>query len=103
MRKSRCRERLVMQLGTLQESFLLSLSPEGFVSTFNFCFFHNPGYERGDPRLSLTHVLHRRANGEHDVTMKILYCGIWHSDLHIIKNEHGITSYPIVPGYVFDS
>ncbi|XP_039168439.1 probable mannitol dehydrogenase [Eucalyptus grandis] len=41
----------------------------------------------------------RRANGDHDITMKILYCGICHSDLHIIKNEHGISSYPIVPGH----
>jgi len=40
-----------------------------------------------------------RATGEKDVTFKVLYCGICHSDLHNIKNEWGITSYPVVPGY----
>ncbi|XP_039166750.1 probable mannitol dehydrogenase [Eucalyptus grandis] len=41
----------------------------------------------------------RRTTGENDVTFKVLYCGICHSDLHSIKNEWGITSYPIVPGH----
>ncbi|XP_058094428.1 probable mannitol dehydrogenase [Magnolia sinica] len=41
----------------------------------------------------------RRANGEDDVTIKILYCGICHSDLHFIKNEFGISSNPLVPGH----
>ncbi|KAL4182672.1 hypothetical protein AMTRI_Chr11g151360 [Amborella trichopoda] len=41
----------------------------------------------------------RRANGEEDVTIKIAYCGICHSDLHAIKNEWGNTIYPIVPGH----
>lgn len=30
---------------------------------------------------------------------KILYCGICHSDLHMVKNEWGATRYPVVPGY----
>ncbi|CAK9161574.1 unnamed protein product [Ilex paraguariensis] len=41
----------------------------------------------------------RRANGENDITMKILYCGICHSDLHMAKNEVGISLYPMVPGH----
>ncbi|KAG9440139.1 hypothetical protein H6P81_020304 [Aristolochia fimbriata] len=42
----------------------------------------------------------RRNNGEKDVTIKILYCGICHSDLHVTKNELGIpTQYPVVPGH----
>ncbi|CAA6657816.1 unnamed protein product [Spirodela intermedia] len=32
----------------------------------------------------------RRANGESDVKLKILCCGVCHSDLHNIKNEHEI-------------
>lgn len=40
-----------------------------------------------------------RENGDEDVTVKILYCGVCHSDLHSVKNEWGITRYPIVPGY----
>ncbi|KAK4754136.1 hypothetical protein SAY87_002240 [Trapa incisa] len=42
----------------------------------------------------------RRATGENDVTFKVLYCGICHSDLHNIRNEWGGSTYPMVPGYV---
>jgi len=28
-----------------------------------------------------------------------LYCGICHSDLHMVKNEWGMTQYPVVPGH----
>ncbi|XP_042391188.1 probable mannitol dehydrogenase [Zingiber officinale] len=41
----------------------------------------------------------RRKNGENDVTIKILYCGICHSDLHSVKNEWQNSVYPIVPGH----
>ncbi|KAJ7943761.1 putative Alcohol dehydrogenase [Quillaja saponaria] len=41
----------------------------------------------------------RRATGEKDVSFKVLYCGICHSDLHMVKNEWGNTTYPIVPGH----
>ncbi|KAL3614718.1 Geraniol dehydrogenase 1 [Castilleja foliolosa] len=41
----------------------------------------------------------RRATGERDVQFKVLYCGVCHSDLHMAKNEWGITQYPIVPGH----
>ncbi|PKI61458.1 hypothetical protein CRG98_018141 [Punica granatum] len=41
----------------------------------------------------------RRATGEKDVTFKVLYCGICHSDLHSIKNEWGGAMYPLVPGH----
>lgn len=41
----------------------------------------------------------RRATGEHDVQFKVLYCGICHSDLHMIKNEWGMSKYPVVPGH----
>ncbi|CAB4283926.1 unnamed protein product [Prunus armeniaca] len=40
----------------------------------------------------------RRKTGEKDVALRVLYCGICHSDLHKVKNEWGTTSYPIVPG-----
>ncbi|KAF9619425.1 hypothetical protein IFM89_007000, partial [Coptis chinensis] len=39
------------------------------------------------------------ANGDNDITLKILYCGICHSDLHSIKNEWGNAAYPIIPGH----
>ncbi|XP_031375541.1 8-hydroxygeraniol dehydrogenase-like [Punica granatum] len=41
----------------------------------------------------------RRATGEKDVTFKVLYCGICHSDLHSIRNEWGDAMYPQVPGH----
>lgn len=41
----------------------------------------------------------RRNNGDEDITVKIVYCGICHSDLHCIKNEWKNTNYPIVPGH----
>ncbi|KAL2905938.1 putative mannitol dehydrogenase [Bienertia sinuspersici] len=41
----------------------------------------------------------RRATGEQDVTFKVLYCGICHSDLHFIKNEWGNAYYPCIPGH----
>lgn len=43
-----------------------------------------------------------RENGSDDVTIKILYCGVCHSDLHSVKNDWGFTNYPVVPGYDFD-
>nr|DAD43337.1 TPA_asm: hypothetical protein HUJ06_001567 [Nelumbo nucifera] len=38
-------------------------------------------------------------NGDEDVTVKIIYCGICHSDLHSIKDELGFSIYPVVPGH----
>ncbi|WP_165069990.1 NAD(P)-dependent alcohol dehydrogenase [Paludisphaera rhizosphaerae] len=35
----------------------------------------------------------------HDVQIEILYCGICHSDLHVVKNDWGGTTYPVVPGH----
>lgn len=41
----------------------------------------------------------RREPGPHDVQIEILYCGVCHSDLHLVRNEWGKTEYPIVPGH----
>ncbi|KAM6564005.1 hypothetical protein CsatB_024003 [Cannabis sativa] len=41
----------------------------------------------------------RRKTGEKDVMFKVLYCGICHSDLHMVKNDWGISIYPLVPGH----
>lgn len=43
--------------------------------------------------------LQRRDPGARDVEIKILYCGICHTDLHIARNEWGGTTYPCVPGH----
>jgi alcohol dehydrogenase (NADP+) len=34
-----------------------------------------------------------------DVEIEILYCGVCHSDLHYVRNEWGMTTYPLVPGH----
>src|SRR6267143_327332 len=34
-----------------------------------------------------------------DVKIEILYCGVCHSDLHMVRNEWKQTIYPIVPGH----
>ncbi|XP_015963337.1 8-hydroxygeraniol dehydrogenase-like [Arachis duranensis] len=52
--------------------------PSGVLSPFNFS---------------------RRETGEQDVAFKVMYCGICHSDLHMLKNEWGNTTFPIVPGH----
>jgi hypothetical protein len=41
----------------------------------------------------------RRDQGADDVEIKILYCGVHHSDLHQVRNEWGNTVYPCVPGH----
>lgn len=41
----------------------------------------------------------RREPGDHDVEIKILYCGVCHSDIHTARNEWGRTTYPVVPGH----
>ncbi|WP_418163276.1 NAD(P)-dependent alcohol dehydrogenase [Pantoea vagans] len=34
-----------------------------------------------------------------DVKIEILYCGVCHSDLHMARNEWGVSRYPLVPGH----
>jgi len=47
-------------------------------------------------------TIQRRDPTENDVQMEILFCGICHSDLHLVRNEWSgamPTVYPIVPGH----
>lgn len=37
--------------------------------------------------------------GAHDVEIEVEYCGICHSDLSMLNNEWGMTTYPFVPGH----
>ncbi len=41
----------------------------------------------------------RRAVGDGDVQIEILYAGICHSDLHHVRSEWGKEEYPMVPGH----
>jgi alcohol dehydrogenase (NADP+) len=41
----------------------------------------------------------RRDLTEQDVQIEVLFCGVCHSDLHMVRGEWGNTVYPIVPGH----
>ncbi|QMT44301.1 alcohol dehydrogenase catalytic domain-containing protein [Neisseria dentiae] len=41
----------------------------------------------------------RREKREDDVVIDILYTGVCHSDLHMARNDWGISVFPIVPGH----
>jgi uncharacterized zinc-type alcohol dehydrogenase-like protein len=41
----------------------------------------------------------RRDPGPRDVQIEILFCGVYHSDLHAARSEWEGTVYPLVPGY----
>lgn len=41
----------------------------------------------------------RREVGEHDVLIRIEYCGICHSDIHQARDEWGGSIFPMVPGH----
>ncbi|MBC6982530.1 NAD(P)-dependent alcohol dehydrogenase [Caulobacter sp. 17J80-11] len=41
----------------------------------------------------------RRTLRPNDVAIDILYCGICHSDLHMARNDWGMSAYPLVPGH----
>ncbi|QPJ64902.1 MAG: NAD(P)-dependent alcohol dehydrogenase [Candidatus Nitrohelix vancouverensis] len=43
--------------------------------------------------------IERRAVGPDDVQIDIDYCGVCHSDLHMVNNDWGISAYPLVPGH----
>ena len=49
--------------------------------------------------LLASNTIPRREPNERDVQIEILFCGICHSDLHMVRNEWGNTVYPIVPGH----
>jgi len=44
-------------------------------------------------------AIQRRDVGDNDVQIEILYCGVCHSDLHMVRNEWHQTVYPCVPGH----
>ncbi|KAF5444335.1 hypothetical protein F2P56_036820, partial [Juglans regia] len=40
-----------------------------------------------------------RNTGPEDVYVKVLCCGVCHTDIHQIKNDLGMSNYPMVPGH----
>lgn len=41
----------------------------------------------------------RREPGPTEIAIDTLYCGVCHSDLHMVRNEWGNSIYPLVPGH----
>jgi uncharacterized zinc-type alcohol dehydrogenase-like protein len=41
----------------------------------------------------------RREMRPYDIELDVLYCGVCHSDVHMARNEWGVSVYPIVPGH----
>ncbi|MGB8261167.1 MAG: NAD(P)-dependent alcohol dehydrogenase [Terracidiphilus sp.] len=41
----------------------------------------------------------RREPGPTEIAIETLYCGVCHSDLHMVRNEWGNSVYPMVPGH----
>ncbi|MEP6551161.1 MAG: NAD(P)-dependent alcohol dehydrogenase [Gemmatimonadales bacterium] len=37
--------------------------------------------------------------GQQDVEVRVTHCGICHSDVHMIDNDWGLSSFPLVPGH----
>ena len=61
---------------------------------------HIPAYAAVDSRSPLApYTIERREMRDDDVVIDILYTGVCHSDLHMARNDWGISLYPIVPGH----
>lgn len=58
------------------------------------------GYATPDPTTPLAPFrFERRDLRPNDVRIRILYCGVCHSDLHTSRNDWGATVYPCCPGH----
>ena len=57
-------------------------------------------YTALDPKKPLTaFTIQRRKPGKNDVHIKIMFCGICHTDIHQARNEWGHSIFPMVPGH----
>lgn len=43
--------------------------------------------------------IERREPTSKDVEIEIMYCGVCHTDVHFVRNEWGVSEYPMVPGH----
>eukprot|EP00227_Mantoniella_beaufortii_P015055 CAMPEP_0197592856 /NCGR_PEP_ID=MMETSP1326-20131121/16142_1 /TAXON_ID=1155430 /ORGANISM="Genus nov. species nov., Strain RCC2288" /LENGTH=360 /DNA_ID=CAMNT_0043158661 /DNA_START=48 /DNA_END=1130 /DNA_ORIENTATION=+ len=44
-------------------------------------------------------TVERHACGDDDVVFDIKFCGICHTDVHFVKNDLGMSAYPLTPGH----
>ncbi|HHW4671507.1 NAD(P)-dependent alcohol dehydrogenase [Xylella fastidiosa subsp. multiplex] len=61
-------------------------------------FINAYGAHAGDKPLESMQIA-RRAPGVHDVQIDIHYCGVCHSDIHLVRSEWAGTLFPCVPGH----
>jgi uncharacterized zinc-type alcohol dehydrogenase-like protein len=58
------------------------------------------GYAAQDAKSPLAPFgFERREAGPRDVHIDILYCGVCHTDLHVVRNDWANAIYPVVPGH----
>ncbi|KAI4367597.1 hypothetical protein MLD38_023318 [Melastoma candidum] len=58
------------------------------------------GWAARDPSGVLSpYTYNLRDTGAEDVYIKVLCCGLCHSDIHQAKNDLGMSNYPMVPGH----
>src|SRR5277367_6733193 len=41
----------------------------------------------------------RRYPRPNDVLVEIKYCGVCHTDIHFVRNDFGMATFPLVPGH----
>jgi uncharacterized zinc-type alcohol dehydrogenase-like protein len=59
-----------------------------------------PAYAAADPKSDLKPFsIERRKVGPKDIGISIDFCGVCHSDLHMARNDWGMSQYPLVPGH----
>lgn len=57
-------------------------------------------YAAHDPEADLEPFnIERRTIKDDDVKIEIEYCGVCHSDIHVVRNDWGGSQYPVVPGH----
>jgi uncharacterized zinc-type alcohol dehydrogenase-like protein len=61
---------------------------------------HLPAFGATSPTSVLEHMLiGRRAVGAQDVQIEIEFCGVCHTDIHMVRDDWGGANYPVVPGH----
>ncbi|KAH8742092.1 mannitol dehydrogenase [Cryptosporidium ryanae] len=62
--------------------------------------YESKAYAALEPNKDLEpHKYHIKSCGPNDAKIKVLYCGICHSDIHMVKNEWFPGIFPMVPGH----
>ncbi|WP_165043981.1 NAD(P)-dependent alcohol dehydrogenase [Dysgonomonas sp. ZJ709] len=83
---------LMLVLASVYAQGQTTLSHEGHI--------HTKAYAVKEEKGNLVpYDFDRRAVGDDDILIDILYSGICHSDIHTVKGDWGSISYPCVPGH----